>query len=73
MSFYDGMCKSLVVPTTEGMYGIMANHINVVAAITDGKLKYTDDSDEVHFVMVGDGILKFENNEALILVNSISE
>lgn len=71
MSYYDGACTSLVVPTTEGMYGIMANHMNVVAAITEGKLKYTDGNGAAHYAWVSEGLLKFENNEALVLVNTV--
>ena len=39
--FYNGKCISLVIPTTEGMYGIQANHESMVAAVAIGVVKYT--------------------------------
>ena len=37
-TFYDGPCQSLMVPTIDGLYGLMALHENVVIAIIPGKL-----------------------------------
>ena len=34
--FYRGDCVSLVLPTTDGEYGILADHSNAVGAVTAG-------------------------------------
>ena len=34
--FYDGECASLVVPSADGQYGILANHCNAVIAVIPG-------------------------------------
>ena len=71
--FYNGKCVSLVVPTTEGMYGIKAGHENLVAAITIGVIKYTlPDGSRLH-AAVSNGMVKVENNEVLILVESAED
>ncbi|MCR5302523.1 MAG: ATP synthase F1 subunit epsilon [Lachnospiraceae bacterium] len=71
--FYNGKCVSLVVPTTEGMYGIQAGHENLVAAIDIGVVKYTlPDGTRCH-AAVSNGMVKVENNEVLILVESAEE
>lgn len=71
--FYNGKCISLVVPTTEGMIGIWAMHENLVAAVTIGVIKYTlPDGTRCH-AAVSNGLLKVENNEVLILVESAEE
>ena len=31
--FYEGPCQSISVPTTTGMYGVLAHHTNVILAI----------------------------------------
>ena len=31
--FYEGPCQSISVPTTTGMYGVLAHHTNVIMAI----------------------------------------
>lgn len=71
--FFNGKCVSLVVPTTEGMIGILAMHENLVAAVTIGVIKYTlPDGTRCH-AAVSNGLLKVENNEVLILVESAED
>lgn len=40
-SFYVGPCLSLVVPISDGMLGIMADHTPLSAAILDGEVHFT--------------------------------
>lgn len=70
--FYEGECTSLIIPTTEGEYGILANHSNMLGAIMPGllKVKLTDDED-FNIASISNGIFKIENNEVLLLVDSI--
>lgn len=70
--FYEGECTSLIIPTTEGEYGILAHHSNMLGAIMPGllKVKLTDDED-FNIASISNGIFKIENNEVLLLVDSI--
>ena len=71
--FYNGKCVSLVIPTTDGMYGIQAMHENLVAAIDIGVIKYTlPDGTRCH-AAVSNGMVKVENNDVLILVESAED
>ena len=69
--FYDGECVSLIVPTNDGQYGIMANHNNMIAAIVPGVLKFTKPDETVIVSAVSEGLVKVENNSVLILVDTI--
>ena len=70
-TFYDGPCQSLTVPTIDGLYGLMALHENVVIAVIPGMLTlHTPDGAE-QIAAVSEGMLKMENNEALVLVDTI--
>ena len=71
--FYNGKCVSLVIPTTEGMYGIQAMHENLVAAIEIGVLKFTLPDGTRRHAAVSNGIVKVENNNVLILVESAED
>lgn len=71
--FYNGKCVSLVIPTTEGMYGIQAMHENLVAAVTIGVVKFTLPDGTRRHAAVSNGIVKVENNEVLILVESAED
>ncbi len=68
--FYEGPCVSLVVPTIDGEYGILADHSNVITAIEPGPLYYTVPGEEKKTVAVSNGLLKVVNGEALVLVAS---
>ena len=39
-TFYEGECESLIIPTTEGQYGILAHHQNMIGAILPGVITY---------------------------------
>lgn len=69
-TFYDGDCVSLVVPTTQGQYGIQARHINMIAAIVPGMLKFTLPDGAVTVAAVSAGMVKVEDNDVLLLVDT---
>lgn len=68
--FYEGDCVSLVIPTTQGQYGIQAMHSNMIAAIVPGTLKFTAPDGEVTVAAVSEGLVKVENNHVLLLVDT---
>ena len=68
--FYVGECISLIVPTPQGRYGVLAHHSNAIAAIAPGLLEFTLPDGERRTAAVSEGMIKIENNEVLILVDS---
>ncbi len=68
--FYQGPCVSLIAPTIDGQLGIMAHHISVVTAILPGKLYYTLPDGSKFTALVSHGLLRVENNDVLVLVDS---
>ena len=69
-NLYQGECESIVVPTYEGARGIMAHHCNIIEAIAPGKLEYTIPGQEKKLAFVSSGMLKVEDGEVLVLVDS---
>lgn len=69
-SIYEGNCISIVVPTSEGMYGIKAHHSNLFSALETGIMKYTTPDDQAHYLSLSGGMIKVENNDVLILADS---
>ncbi len=69
--FFEGKCESLVVPTPQGAYGIMAGHSDLVLAIAAGELKYREKGKE-EFVRVAvmPGILTVKNGTVTVLVEA---
>lgn len=69
--FYDGQCESLVIPTSDGQYGIQAKHCDMIAAIIPGMMKMTLPNGEETVAAVSEGLIKVEHGEVLLLVDTI--
>ena len=54
-TFFDGACTSLTVPSIDGMYGLMAQHEDIVLAIVPGKLTLRDADGVEQIAAVSEG------------------
>ena len=68
--FYQGLAQSLIIPTSDGQYGIQANHENEIAAVQVGIAKFTDGNGKRHTAVLSEGICKIEDNEIIIMVET---
>ena len=69
--FYDGPCLSLVVPAWDGEYAFMAKHQECVAAVSIGTLRVKKPDGSVVLGVWGLGLVCFEKNRAVVLVDTI--
>ena len=69
-TLYEGPCQSLVVPALRGQYGILAHHSNTVCAIVPGRLTYRTPDGTEQVLAVSFGLVKMEDNDVLVLVDS---
>ena len=75
---YEGDAESVSVMTTEGSIGILAYHSNLIMAVVPGIVEYVPagkDSEASGLTgkqisVVSDGLLKVENNDVMILVDT---
>ena len=67
---YKGACSSLVIPATYGQYGILPHHQNTIMAIVPGILRFTVNGGEEFVFVVSTGLVKIENNDVLVLVET---
>ena len=63
----SGECEFLVVPTTGGELGVMADHAALVACVAPGVLRVST-ADAVRTISVGGGIVDVRDNTVLLLV-----
>ena len=68
--FYRGDCVSLVVPTADGEFGILANHSNAVGAVCAGELRFETAEGEHRRAAVAPGLFKIEDGHVLLLVDA---
>ncbi len=69
-TFYSGTMQSLVVPTIDGQYGVLAHHQNLMVAVIPGLLKFMDEEGNWQEASVSDGMMRIEDGEVLILVDA---
>ena len=68
-----GECSSLVLPLLDGLYGIQANHAPLISAVIPGVLSCTMADGRILTAAVSNGLVKVENNDVLVLVESAEE
>ncbi|MBQ9412454.1 MAG: ATP synthase F1 subunit epsilon [Oscillospiraceae bacterium] len=68
--FYQGPCSSLVIPTLDGEYGILPGHSPLVAALVPGLVTVTFSGGGSLTAVVSHGLIRFAQDDAMILVGS---
>ena len=66
--FYEGDLESLIIPTSDGEYGVLAHHRNLVIAIVPGIMKYRIPGEEMKTASVSEGMIRLEDGDVLVLV-----
>ncbi len=69
--FYEGECESVSVPAVDGQYGILADHANLITAIVPGTMTFCVPGEPQQRAAVSGGIMKVEEGDVLILVDSV--
>ena len=65
--FYDDRCKMVILPAQDGQLGILANHGDMVAALTMGELRIQKEDDTWETALIGKGIMQDINNRMVVL------
>ncbi|NLL77871.1 MAG: ATP synthase F1 subunit epsilon [Clostridiales bacterium] len=69
--FFEGRCESLIIPSLDGLVGILANHENMVIAVKEGFIRIKpEDGSEIE-ALVSIGFFEIMNNRATLLVQTI--
>ena len=60
----------MTIPASDGERGILAHHSSMMAAVVPGILRWQPPGQPVQLAAVSPGMVKVENNEVLVLVDS---
>lgn len=66
--FFEGECEHIMLPTDDGLYGILSNHRNTIAEVVPGVLSFRPKGQEEKKAVVTRGMVKIEDNDVLVLV-----
>ncbi len=70
-NFYEGPCLSMTISTSDGEFGILAHHSNMIAAVRPGTLRFRVPNQPEQRAAISPGMVKVEGNEVLVLVDSV--
>lgn len=70
-TFFDGETTQIIVRTTEGDIGILANHTSLVASLPSGPLKIMQDNGEYRLAAVSAGLIKVGGNKVHIFADAV--
>ncbi len=68
--FFEGEAESVIVPTIDGEYGVLADHENIVVPIEPGQMVFRPADGKDLLAAVSSGMMRVENGDVLILVES---
>ena len=69
--FFDGETTQIIVRTTDGDIGILANHTSLVADLPSGPLKVKQEDGSWRIAAISTGLLKVGGNKVSILANAV--
>jgi len=69
--YLEESCEMVTAPSSEGELGLSASHIPLLANLKTGYIKLYNGSNVAKEIFVATGILKFENDQAVILTEKI--
>ncbi|MGN0599035.1 MAG: ATP synthase F1 subunit epsilon [Oscillospiraceae bacterium] len=70
-TFYDDETSMVIVRTTEGDIGILANHTSLVASLPSGPVKIKNQDGTFRIAALSSGIIKVGGNKVSIIANAV--
>ncbi|MBQ7981875.1 MAG: ATP synthase F1 subunit epsilon [Oscillospiraceae bacterium] len=69
--FFDGETAQIIVRTTEGDLGVLANHTSLVADLPSGPLRIRQEDGSWKVAAISTGLMKVGGNKVSILANAV--
>jgi F-type H+-transporting ATPase subunit epsilon len=69
--FYEGKCQSLTIPCTDGEKQVLAHHSAMLMAMTNGTLRFTDESGAETIAVSGTGFAEVVDNQVTVIVDTV--
>jgi len=69
---FAGTVESLVLPGSEGSFGVLAGHVPLMARLTSGRIMVRQGAQE-HYFNCGPGVADVDHKRVTVLVDSAEE
>ncbi len=70
-TFFDGETEHVILRTTEGDIGILANHISLVASLPAGPMRIRTENGEFRVAAVSSGLVKVGGNKVNVFADAV--
>lgn len=70
-TFFDGETQQIIVRTTEGDIGILANHTSLVASLPSGPMRVMMEDGKYRTAAVSSGLIKVGGNKVHIFADAV--
>ncbi|MDR3610464.1 MAG: ATP synthase F1 subunit epsilon [Ignavibacteriaceae bacterium] len=70
---FSGQAKSISVPGTDGNFQVLFNHAPIMSTLEIGLIKINIDNNKTLFFAAGGGTIEVNNNNVLVLADSLEE
>ena len=66
---YKGKASSIILPGKKGVFQILKNHAPIISTLQKGSIKFKNDNNEEKNIDIDSGIIEFQNNNAIVLID----
>ena len=64
---YSGEVKSIVLPGSDGKFGLLNHHAPIISSLKKGTLKIIDTAESTQYFDINGGVVEMLNNQVIIL------
>lgn len=69
-TIFSGEVKSVVLPGSEGNFGILNKHAAMISTLRKGKIKVIDSQSQTQYFDISGGVAEVNNNKVIALVEN---
>ena len=66
---FEGKAKYAVFPGSEGSFGVLNNHADMIATLKKGTIELTDDNNSTHSFEVNGGVVEVFKNKVIVIAD----
>ena len=68
-TLFDGEIESLILPGSDGSFGILKGHVAIISALKAGIVQITDKEKKEHSIEIKGGTAEVMDNNVIILAS----
>jgi F-type H+-transporting ATPase subunit epsilon len=64
---YSGDVKSVILPGSQGRFGVLNKHASMISSLKKGKIKIVDEKQETQYFEIAGGVAEVHKNKIIVL------